>query len=73
MTGETKERWMEFAALAAREQDPKKLIELVRQINEGLDVKFLSLPEQQQERTNNPTSLNNGSPVSPKVSRRALR
>ena len=53
MTAETREFWMEFCEQAAKQQDPKKLIELVRQINEALDGKFPSLPEQQQERSNN--------------------
>lgn len=33
------ERWKVLAALAAAEQDPEKLVELVRQINELLDEK----------------------------------
>ncbi|HTZ96074.1 MAG TPA: hypothetical protein VMB18_06735 [Terriglobales bacterium] len=33
------ERWKQLAELAANEQDPKKLIELVREINELLEVK----------------------------------
>ena len=36
---ENRERWMELAEQAAREQDPKKLIELVRQIDELLEKK----------------------------------
>jgi hypothetical protein len=39
MQGETKERWMELAAQAASEQDPQRLIELVREINELLEAK----------------------------------
>ena len=39
MQGEKKERWMELCQLAAVEQDPKKLIELVQQINELLEEK----------------------------------
>jgi hypothetical protein len=34
-----RERWMELAELAAAEQDPDKLIELVREINQLLDAK----------------------------------
>jgi hypothetical protein len=36
---ENRERWMELAELAANEQDPDKLLELVREINELLDKK----------------------------------
>jgi hypothetical protein len=36
---ENRERWMELAELAANEQDSKKLIELVREINELLETK----------------------------------
>ena len=39
MQGEKKERWMELCALAAVEQDPKKLIELVQEINALLEEK----------------------------------
>jgi hypothetical protein len=39
MQGETKERWMELCAQAAVEQDPTKLMELVREINELLEAK----------------------------------
>src|ERR1019366_2283518 len=46
MTGTTKQCWMEFAAFAAKEQDPKKLIKLARKINERLDERFRPLPEQ---------------------------
>jgi hypothetical protein len=34
-----KERWMELCALAAEEQDPKKLMELVAEINQLLEAK----------------------------------
>src|SRR5208282_2846303 len=46
MTGATKQCWMEFAAFAAKDKDPKKLIELARKINERLDERFRPLPEQ---------------------------
>ena len=39
MQGEKKERWMELCAQAAVEQDPKKLIELVQEINALLEKK----------------------------------
>ena len=39
MQGEKKERWMELCAQAAVEQDPKKLMELVREINALLEEK----------------------------------
>ena len=46
MTGATKQCWMEFAAFAAKDQDPKKLIELARTIDERLDERFRPLPEE---------------------------
>jgi hypothetical protein len=36
---ENRERWMELAELAANEQDPKKFMELIHEINELLDKK----------------------------------
>jgi hypothetical protein len=39
MQGEKKERWMELCAQAAVEQDPEKLMELVREINNLLEEK----------------------------------
>jgi hypothetical protein len=39
MQGETGERWKLLCELAAKEQDPAKLIELVREINDLLEAK----------------------------------
>jgi hypothetical protein len=39
MQGQKRERWMELAAQAAVEQDPKKLIDLVRELNDLLEEK----------------------------------
>jgi hypothetical protein len=39
MQGEDKERWQELCAQAAAEQDPKKLLELVGEINRLLEKK----------------------------------
>ncbi len=39
MIGKTKERWMELCELATTEQDPRKMLELVKQINELLEAK----------------------------------
>lgn len=39
MTGETKKRWMEFCEQAAIEQDPKKLLAPVEEINHFLQEK----------------------------------
>ena len=39
MRGATKERWMELCAQAAVEQDPNKLMEIVKEINELLEAK----------------------------------
>jgi hypothetical protein len=39
MKGETKRHWTELCELAANEQDPKKLLELVAEINRLLEEK----------------------------------
>ena len=39
MIGNTKERWRELCEQASVEQDPDKLLELVREINQLLDEK----------------------------------
>jgi hypothetical protein len=39
MEGSNKERWLQLAELAAKEQDPVKLIELVEEINRVLQEK----------------------------------
>lgn len=39
MQGDKKERWMELCAQAAVEQDPVKLMQLVREINSLLEEK----------------------------------
>ena len=39
MQGEKKERWLELCAQAAVEQDPKKMLELVAEINALLEEK----------------------------------
>jgi hypothetical protein len=36
---ENTERWMELAKLAANEQDPQKMLELVQEINDLLEQK----------------------------------
>ena len=45
---ENTERWMELAKLAAVEQDPRKLQELVREINDLLEKKQDRLDREQQ-------------------------
>ena len=39
MQGEKRERWMDLCSQAASEQDPVKLMELIKQINELLEDK----------------------------------
>jgi hypothetical protein len=39
MQGGNKERWRELCEQAAVEQDPNKLLELIKQINDLLDAK----------------------------------
>ena len=40
MIGKNKERWEELCELAAKEQDPKKLMDLMQEINRLLKVKL---------------------------------
>jgi hypothetical protein len=35
----SRERWMELAELASKEQDPDRMMELIREINEILERK----------------------------------
>lgn len=46
MQGETREQWHALCEQAAVEQDPEKLMELVRQINHLLDEKEQRLKQQ---------------------------
>jgi hypothetical protein len=39
MQGQTLERWQQLCALAAEEQDPGKLLEIVKEINRLLEEK----------------------------------
>jgi hypothetical protein len=41
--GKNKERWEELCELAAKEQDPKKVIELMQEINRLLEIKLSRL------------------------------
>ena len=43
---ENEERWKELCALAAKEQDPDKLRELIHEINELLSLKAKRLGKQ---------------------------
>ena len=45
MQGKTKEHWMELAEQAAKEQDLNKLLNLVDEINQMLEVKEKRLKE----------------------------
>jgi hypothetical protein len=38
--GKNKERWEELCELASKEQDPTKLIELMKEINRLLEIKL---------------------------------
>jgi hypothetical protein len=38
--GKTKERWQELCELAAQEQDPQKLIDLIKEIDRLLEIKL---------------------------------
>jgi CheY-like chemotaxis protein len=60
--GETKARWQELCEQASVEQDPDKLLELVRQINGLLSQKPKRLEERQ------PLTINSSSVLSPSES-----
>jgi hypothetical protein len=51
---ENTERWMELAKLAATEQDPIKMLELVREINELLEKKQKRLDGEGSEKQMSP-------------------
>lgn len=46
MEGEVRDRWQKLCEQAATEQDPHKLMELVREINRLLEEKELRLQQQ---------------------------
>ena len=46
---ENEERWKQLCELAAKEQNPKKLIELTREINELLSSKRKRLEQTEDE------------------------
>lgn len=49
MKGKVKERWMHLCELAALEQDPEKLMQLVSEINRLLEEKEQRLLRQSQQ------------------------
>ena len=51
MKGEKKEIWMQLCERAATEQDPDKLMELIKQINDLLEEKERRLKASPKERT----------------------
>jgi hypothetical protein len=55
MQGKT-ERWQHLCELAAIEQDPEKLIQLVREINDLLDEKRRRLTTRPTEQADSPPS-----------------
>jgi hypothetical protein len=54
--GKDNSRWMELAELAANEQDARKMIELVREINELLQEKQRRLNREQAAKQQVPRS-----------------
>lgn len=40
MQGKTRERWQELCEQAANEKDPRKMLELVEEINRLLGIKY---------------------------------
>ena len=50
MKGEAKERWLHLCELAANEEDPEKLVELVSEINRILEEKEQRLMRERQRR-----------------------
>ena len=51
MRGKTKELWEQFCERAAVEQDPEKLVQLVKEINRMLEEKETRLKQRDEERT----------------------
>jgi hypothetical protein len=49
MRGKTKELWEQFCEQAAVEQDPEKLIQLVKEINRMLEEKETRLKQRDEE------------------------
>jgi hypothetical protein len=49
MNGSNEERWKKLREQAAREQDPKKLIQLVKEINDLLEAKRKRLSDDRLE------------------------
>jgi hypothetical protein len=47
--GKTKERWRELCEQASVEQDPDKLLELVKEINQLLEEKRTRLADKQKK------------------------
>jgi hypothetical protein len=45
-------RWMELCSLASGEQDPQKLLALIKAINDRLDAKQETVPDQAPSRPN---------------------
>ena len=45
MIGSNEERWRKLCEQAAKEQDPKKLVQLVKEINDLLEAKQKRLSE----------------------------
>ena len=58
MKCETKERWMHLCALAAKEQDPAKLLALITEINDILEKKEARLKEQENREAATPPGIN---------------
>lgn len=46
MDNQRNERWLELAEAASKEQDPKKLLALVKRLNHALDERQRELLEQ---------------------------
>jgi hypothetical protein len=57
MQGDKKERWQELCALAADEQNPEKLLELVIEINKLLAEKEDRLKQQQSKKPSSPAGI----------------
>ena len=52
MRGKTKELWEQFCEQAAVEQDPEKLIQLVKEINRMLEERETSLKRREEKKSN---------------------
>jgi hypothetical protein len=61
MQGEQQKRWQEFCELAAKERDPRRLIQLLSEINRLFEAEHTEKRKKPAQKTNPPpTSIRTG-------------